>query len=77
MNLSVAQLCLLRSFLRGRAARPLEVGLRPIFLERCGAAAEEWEALEQAGYLARAGAYWELTDLGLRAFRRGKIGRYF
>jgi hypothetical protein len=75
--LTRGQLCLLRSFLRGRGTHRLERSFKSIFLARTGATEEEWEALEAAGYIATSGDFYELTEQGLRAYRQGARGRYF
>jgi hypothetical protein len=77
LGLNIPQLCLPRSFTSGRGTHRLERSFKPIFLARTGATEAEWEALERAGNIATSGDFYELTDQGRRAYRRGKIGRYF
>jgi hypothetical protein len=72
-KLTVPQLHLLRSL----SSRSFETTLVPIFLRRCGATEAEWEALRGAGYVRDRKGMTILTEAGRKAYRKGKVGRYF
>jgi hypothetical protein len=74
MDLNINQLMLLRSLQRG-----FETGFIPIFLRRCSATEEDWKQLVDAGYIEKSKDGWRvgLSESGKKAYKKGKIGRYF
>lgn len=77
MNLSTAQLCLLRCFLKNGVC----CELIDIFLTRCGATPEEWTAIQQTKLVRksnlRSGSRFVFTKEGKREYNKQKQGRYF
>ena len=75
MNLNIPQLCLLRSV----KTQGIPAELMGIYLNRCGATKEEWQALVTAGYVVLTdieGRYY-LTALGRKVYNRRPKTVYF
>lgn len=73
LNLSTAQLCLLRSLLNTDWEQCLEIYLTT----RSGITTEEWQALLDAKYVVKINNSYKLSPEGKKAYNVGKIGRWF
>lgn len=73
MNLTISQLCLLRSIKK----RGIPTELINTFLTRCGASIEEWRILLDSKHTFLKEERFYITQLGKKEYQKQKIGRYF